>query len=179
MATALLTFGSAAAQNAAEGGVGASRVLVVYFSCTGTTRRAAEAVAGALGATLCRITPAETYTAADLDWRRADSRSSLEMKDPSSRPALEGAAIDTRGYDAVLLGYPIWWDEAPRAVNTFLESHDLKGARVIPFATSGGSTIANSVKVLRATYPDLTWQPGRLLNGGPRAAASWAKTLNL
>lgn len=179
MATALLTFGSAAAQNAAEGGAGASRVLVVYFSCTGTTRRAAEAVAGALGATLCRITPAETYTAADLDWRRADSRSSLEMKDPSSRPALEGAAIDTRGYDAVLLGYPIWWDEAPRAVNTFLESHDLKGARVIPFATSGGSTIANSVKVLRATYPDLTWQPGRLLNGGPRAAASWAKTLNL
>ncbi len=180
MAAALLTFeGAAAQQTAAEGGAGASRVLVVYFSCTGTTRRAAEAVARTLGATLWRITPAERYTDADLDWRDAGSRSSVEMKDPSSRPALDGATIDTRGYDVVLLGYPVWWDEAPRAVNTFLESQDLKGVRVIPFATSGGSTIANSVKVLRATYPALNWQPGRLLNGGPRAASSWAETLKL
>ncbi len=179
MATALMTFDGAAAQETAEGGAGTSRVLVVYFSCTGTTRRAAEAVAETLGATLYRITPAETYTAADLNWNDAASRSSVEMKDPSARPALSGGKIDAGAYDTVLLGFPIWWDEAPRAVNTFIESQSLQGVRVIPFATSGGSSIDGSVKALRATYPKLNWQQGRLLNGGVKAAASWARTLGL
>ncbi len=179
MATALMTFDGAAAQETAEGGAGASRVLVVYFSCTGTTRRAAEAVAETLGATLYRITPAKPYTSADLNWHDDRSRSSVEMKDPSARPALGGEKIDASAYDTVLLGFPIWWDEAPRAVNTFIESQSLQGVRVIPFATSGGSSIDGSVKALRATYPKLNWQKGRLLNGGAKAAASWARTLGL
>ena len=180
MATALMAFDGTAAQETAEGGAGASRVLVVYFSCTGTTRRVAEAVAETLGATLYRITPAETYTAADLNWNDAASRSSVEMKDPSSRPALSGNKIDAQAYDTVLLGYPIWWDEAPRAVNTFIESQNLQGGvQVIPFATSGGSSIDGSVRALRATYPALNWQKGRLLNGGAKAAASWARSLGL
>lgn len=179
MATVLLTFEGAAAQNTAEGGAGSSRVLVAYFSCTGTTRRAAEAVAGTLGATLYRITPAKPYTSADLDWHNDRSRSSVEMKDPSARPAIGGEKIDARTYDTVLLGYPIWWDEAPRAINTFIESLHLQGVRVIPFATSGGSSIAASVRALRAAYPDVDWQTGRLLNGGAKAASAWARTLEL
>lgn len=179
MATVLLTFEGAAAQNTAEGGAGSSRVLVAYFSCTGTTRRAAEAVAGTLGATLYRITPAKPYTSADLDWHNDRSRSSVEMKDPSARPAIGGEKIDARAYDTVLLGYPIWWDEAPRAINTFIESQHLQGVRVIPFATSGGSSIAGSVRALRAAYPGVDWQTGRLLNGGARAASAWARTLEL
>lgn len=177
MATAFLAFEGAAAQEAAEGGAGASRVLVAYFSCTGTTRRAAEAVAETLGATLYRITPAVAYTAADLDWHDAASRSSVEMKDPSARPALGGGKIDASAYDTLLLGYPVWWDEAPRAINTFIESQSLRGVRVIPFATSGGSSIDGSARALRAAYPALEWRTGRLLNGGAAAAAAWARTL--
>ncbi len=179
MATAFLACDGAAAQETAEGGAGASRVLVAYFSCTGTTRRTAEAVAETLGATLYCITPAKPYTAADLNWHDDRSRSSVEMKDPSARPALSGEKIDAGAYDTVLLGYPVWWDEAPRVVNTFIESQHLQGVRVIPFATSGGSPVDNSVRALRATYPKLNWQRGRLRNGGAKAAASWARTLGL
>lgn len=139
------------------------KVLVTYFSATGTTARAAEKVAQATEGELYAITPAEPYTSADLDWHNKQSRSSVEMNDPKSRPALKEKK-DMAGYDVIFIGYPIWWNLAPRIINTFIENHDLKGKTVIPFATSGGSSISNSVSALKKAYPGLHWKEGKLLN---------------
>lgn len=140
------------------------KVLVAYFSATGTTARAAQKVADATGGELYAITPAQPYTDADLDWNDKQSRSSVEMNDPKARPALGGKRSDISDYDVVFIGYPIWWDLAPRIINTFIESHDLKGKTVIPFATSGSSSIANSAAMLKRAYPALNWKEGKLLN---------------
>ena len=128
------------------------KVLVAYFSATGVTARAAPKVAEVTGGEVYAITPAKPYTDADLDWRDKQSRSSVEMNDPKARPALGGERLDVSEYDVVFIGYPIWWNQAPRLINTFIESHDLKGKTVIPFATSGGSTIAGSAATLKRTY---------------------------
>lgn len=157
-----------------------SRILVACFSATGTTARVAARLAAATGGTLYAITPAEPYTAADLDWHDRTSRSSVEMNDAASRPALGGERLDTDAYDVIFLGYPIWWDLAPRVVNTFLERHDLTGKRVIPFATSGGSGISNSVAALKRAYPDCEWEEGRLLNrSDDRTLGEWLGRLGL
>ena len=140
------------------------RILVACFSATGTTARTAERLAKIAGGEYYAITPAQPYTDADLDWHDRHSRSSVEMNDPQSRPALAGREIDTADYDIVFIGYPVWWDLAPRAVNTFIESHDLKGKTLVPFATSGGSGITHSVRSLKAEYPELNWGEGKLLN---------------
>ncbi len=140
------------------------KVLVAYFSATGTTARAAQKVAAATGGELYAITPAQPYTDADLDWNDKQSRSSVEMNDPKARPALGGKRLDVSGYDVVFIGYPIWWDLAPRIINTFIESHDLKGKTVVPFATSGSSSIMGSAATLKRSYPALNWKEGRLLN---------------
>ena len=140
------------------------KVLVAYFSATGTTARAAEKVADVTGGDLYAITPAQPYIDADLDWNDKQSRCSVEMNDPKARPALGGKRLDVSGYDVVFIGYPIWWDLAPRIIDTFIESHDLKGKTVVPFATSGSSSIANSAATLKRTYPALNWKEGRLLN---------------
>lgn len=139
-------------------------VLVAYFSATGTTAQAAQKVAAATGGDLYAITPTQPYTDADLDWNDKQSRSSVEMNDPKARPGLGGKRLDVSGYDIVFIGYPIWWDLAPRIINTFIESHDLKGKTVVPFATSGSSSITNSAAMLKRTYPTLNWKEGRLLN---------------
>lgn len=141
------------------------KVLVVYFSATGTTAAAAQMLAKQTGGALCEIVPEQPYTPADLNWHNAQSRSSVEMADAGARPAIKPANVNLANFDYVFIGYPIWWDLAPRAVNTFIESHDLSGKILIPFATSGGSTIDGSVRALRETYPALKWQKGRLLNG--------------
>ncbi|MGM9713382.1 MAG: flavodoxin [Prevotella sp.] len=138
--------------------------LIVYFSATGTTRHAAEELARITGADICEIVPAQPYTSADLDWNDKRSRSSLEMNDPTSRPAIKSIGIDIKIYDCIFLGYPIWWDLAPRVVNTFIESNDMTGKTVIPFATSGGSSITGSVSALKKAYPALKWKEGCLLN---------------
>ena len=153
------------------------RVLVAYFSATGTTARVAGKVAQATGGELYAITPAESYTRADLDWNDKASRSSVEMADEKSRPALGGETIDLKDYDVVLLGYPIWWDLCPRPVNTFLEKYDFAGKTVIPFATSGGSSITGSVKQLKKLYPKIEWKEGRLFNGGTANVAGWSKQI--
>ena len=140
------------------------KVLVAYFSATGVTARAAQKVAEATGGEVYAITPAKPYTDADLDWRDKQSRSSVEMNDPKARPALGGERLDVSEYDIVFIGYPVWWNQAPRLINTFIESHNLKGKTVIPFATSGGSTISGSVATLKRNYPALEWKEGRLLN---------------
>ncbi len=152
-----------------------AKILVAYFSCTGTTEKMAAAISNETGGKLYRITPATAYTSADLDWNDKSSRSSVEMADEKSRPALGGEMIDLKDYDVVFLGYPIWWDLCPRPVNTFLETYDFSGKTVIPFATSGGSSITNSVAQLKKLYPDIKWEEGRLLNGGVKQAGEWAK----
>ncbi len=141
-----------------------TRILVAYFSATGTTARAAEKLANVTGGELYAIEPVRSYTSADLDWHDRQSRSSVEMNDPASRPAIKGRKENIADYDVILIGYPIWWNLAPRVINTFIESHDLNGKIMVPFATSGGSTLAGSAAALKQTYPALNWKEGRLLN---------------
>lgn len=140
------------------------KTLVTYFSATGTTKAVAERLAKAAGADLFEIEPAQRYTDADLDWRNKQSRSSLEMSDKKSRPAIKQKCDKMAQYDVVYIGFPIWWNTAPTIVNTFIESHNLKGKTVIFFATSGSSSIDNSEKEFQAAYPDLNWKKGKLLN---------------
>ena len=116
-----------------------SRKLVAYFSASGVTAKVAETLAEAIGADIYEIEPAAPYSKADLDWTNQKSRSSIEMSDPASRPAIAGKRDNMDDYDTVFVGFPIWWYVAPHIINTFLESYDLTGKTIIPFATSGGS----------------------------------------
>ena len=152
-----------------------SRILVAYFSPTGTTARAAEEIAAATGAELYEIRPAEPYSSADLDWTDKHSRSTLEMNDPKSRPAMAEPVKDVEDYDTVFLGFPIWWYVEPRIIDTFLESCDLSGKTVIPFATSGGSGIGRAEKSMRALCPGAKWLSGKRVGG--HGAGEWAKSL--
>ena len=140
------------------------KVLVVYFSATGTTGQVAKQIAKTADADICEIAPSKPYSSADLDWTNKQSRSSVEMSNPKSRPEIKALSVDVRKYDYVFLGYPIWWDLAPRTVNSFIEAANLAGKTVIPFATSGSSTITNSVAVLKKSYPKIKLQTGKLLN---------------
>ncbi|MBQ0068541.1 MAG: flavodoxin [Bacteroidales bacterium] len=140
------------------------KVAVVYFSATGTTEAVAKQLAKEKKAVLLyAIEPAKKYTAADLDWRNKKSRSSVEMNDKNARPALKSKK-SLAEYDVIYIGYPIWWDVAPRIINTFIEQAKLDGKTVIPFATSGGSGIEKSVSELKAAYPKVKWQKGMLKN---------------
>ncbi len=141
-----------------------NKTLVAYFSATGTTRRAAEKIAREQGADLFEIEPVQPYTAADLDWQDKQSRSSVEMNDPTSRPAIKDKPLDVAQYDTIYVGFPIWWYIAPTIVNTFLEKYPLDGKTVIPFATSGGSSITKSAENLKKTYPKVNWKEGILMN---------------
>ena len=154
------------------------KVLITYFSATGTTAQAAKRIANVTGGDLYAITPVKSYTGADLDWQDKQSRSSVEMNDPKSRPAIRGTKENIADYDVIFIGYPIWWDLAPRVINTFIESHDLKGKIVIPFATSGGSTLAGSATALKKSYPSLNWKEGRLLNrADEKTIRTWIEKL--
>ncbi|MCC8025542.1 MAG: flavodoxin [Clostridium sp.] len=158
------------------------KILVAYFSCSGVTKRAAAALASAIGGDLYEIRPQEPYTAADLDWMDKKSRSSLEMKDPASRPAIAGAVEGMDSYEVVFVGFPIWWYVAPTIINTFLESYDFSGKTIVPFATSGGSGLGRTEEKLRPSCsPKAKWLPGRLLSGSisKAAAASWVEELGL
>ncbi len=140
-----------------------SKSLVVYFSATGTTEKVANDIVAATGAALWQIEPMEAYTAEDLDWRNAESRSSLEMADPEERPVIK-MCTDIRPYDTIYLGFPIWWGICPRIIQSWIENNDLAGKRIILFATSGSSSIDGAVDFLRTTYPDYDWAKGVLLN---------------
>ena len=155
---------SAFSQNNVKETMEKKKVLVVYFSATGTTEQVAKQIAKNADADICEIAPAKPYTNADLDWTNKQSRSSVEMNNSTARPELKALSVDVSKYDYIFLGYPIWWDLAPRIVNTFIETADLAGKTVIPFATSGSSAIANSVAVLKQSYPNIKWQTGKLLN---------------
>ncbi|MDH6311673.1 flavodoxin [Parabacteroides sp. PFB2-10] len=151
------------------------RVMVAYFSCTGNTETVAKAIAQATDATLYRIQPQTVYSSADLDWRDKESRSSKEMGDAASRPALADKNAKAETYDVIFLGYPIWWNLCPRIINTFIESYTLDGKTVIPFATSGSSTIENSVKELKEQYGKINWHTGKLFNDGSAGVKKWAE----
>ena len=140
------------------------KTLVVYFSATGTTKAAAQRLAKEHNADLYEITPEQPYTAADLDWTNKQSRSTLEMQDKSSRPAIKGTCPNIADYDTVWIGFPVWWYTAPTIVNTFIEAHDLSGKVLCVFATSGGSGVSGSAKDLKKAYPQYTWGESRLMN---------------
>ena len=146
-----------------------SKTLVAYFSASGVTARVAKALAEAAHADLYEIKPETPYTRADLDWRNKRSRSTLEMNDPASRPALSGDAPDMAAYDTVFVGFPIWWYTAPTIVKTFLEACQFTGQTVVPFATSGGSGLGDTVQALAPCCPGATLREGRLLSARPDA----------
>ena len=152
------------------------KTLVAYFSPTGTTAGVAENLADAIGADLFEIEPKKKYTEADLDWTDKESRSSMEMNDPSSRPETAGVRDNMADYDIVVIGFPVWWGKAPTIVNTFLESHDLAGKVILPFATSGGSGFGNTVKELKDSAPGAEIVEGKLLNRSSEIA-DWAASL--
>lgn len=139
--------------------------LVAYFSATGTTARAAKALANAIGASLYEIKPAVPYTSADLNWMDSNSRTSVEMRDQHSRPALADANAPVDGHDVIFLGFPVWWYVAPTLLNTFLEAYDLSGKTIVLFATSGGSGLGQSASRLQASAPGAKILDGQLLNG--------------
>ena len=140
------------------------KVLVAYFSASGTTKGMAQQLAEVAGADLHEIKPAQHYTDADLDWRNKKSRSSVEMQDKSSRPAITDKLKNLQDYDVIYVGFPIWWNTCPTIINTFMEAYDFQGKTVIPFATSGGSSIKKACEDLKAAYPDVKWKEGKLLN---------------
>lgn len=137
-----------------------SRKLVAYFSATGTTARVAEKLSDAIGADLFEIAPEVPYTKEDLDWMNKESRSSIEMRDEKSRPEIAVKRDNMAEYDVIFVGFPIWWYVAPTIINTFLESYDLTGKTVIPFATSGGSGMGKINEKL-----SVSCKGGKLLEG--------------
>ena len=152
------------------------KTFIAYFSASGITAGIAKEMAEAINADLYEICPETPYTIADLDWMDKKSRSSLEMNDPSCRPAITGAAPQIEQYDTILIGFPIWWYVEPRIIDTFLESYDFSGKTLIPFATSGGSSIDKAEKNLQEHYPNYIWVKGKLLNR--TNALDWAKHLS-
>ncbi len=145
------------------------KTLVAYFSATGTTAAVAQDLAEVTGGTLYEIKPEVKYTAADLDWRDKASRSSVEMQDKASRPAIVKDLKDADSYDVVYIGFPVWWYTAPTIINTFLETYGFEGKTVIFFATSGGSSIDKANQDFAAAYPEIHWKPGKTLNGASKA----------
>lgn len=147
-----------------------SKQLVAYFSASGTTARVAADLAKAANADLYEIKPEIPYTSADLNWRDKHARSSLEMRDKNSRPALADNNVNIGGYDTIFIGFPIWWYVAPTIINSFLEAHDFSGKKIVLFATSGGSGFGKAVESLRPSAPNATIAEGAILNGRPNAA---------
>lgn len=138
----------------------ARKTLVVYFSATGTTKRVAETVASIMNADLYEIVPAQPYSEADLNYEDESSRAYTEQHDSAARPAIGGEALSLDDYGRIYLGYPIWFDQAPRIINTFLESYDLSQKTIIPFCTSNSSEIDNSVAALSDTVACKKWLKG-------------------
>ena len=169
IATALLSITSCVQKSTAnnkanEQTMNNDKVLVAYFSATGTTKRVAQRIAKATNGELLAIEPEMPYSSADLDWTVSSSRSSRENADASSRPAFKHTKNNLNNYTIIYLGFPIWWDVCPRVVNTFIEAYHLDGKKVMPFATSGGTTIDYSMKELKLLYPNIHWLTGALLN---------------
>ena len=169
MLTALLAISlSACSQKKTETSM-EQKVLVAYFSASGTTKSVAQQLAEVAEADLHEIKPEKPYTDADLDWQDKQSRSSVEMQAKNSRPAITDKLQNMQDYDVVYVGFPIWWYTCPTIINTFMEAYDFQGKTIIPFATSGGSSIKKACAELKAAYPKLNWKEGKLLNRASKA----------
>jgi len=155
-----------------------SKTLVAYFSATGTTMEAASRLARVAGADLHEIVPETLYTPADLNWRDKSSRSSVEMADKSSRPAIANKVENMAQYDTVFVGFPIWWYIAPTIINTFLEQYDFTGKTVVPFFTSGGSGAGETLNYLKPSAPGANWvAPKNFNNMSESDMRSWLESL--
>ncbi len=157
-----------------------NKILVAYFSASGVTKKAAENLAQATGADLYEIKPAVPYTKDDLNWMDKKSRSSVEMNDKSSRPPIADSNAEISQYDTIFLGFPIWWYVAPTIVNSFLESYDFSGKRIILFATSGGSGFGKTAAGLKdSVAADTTIVEGKILNGANSVddLRKWVETI--
>ena len=168
--------GEAAEQEQTGSGID---TLVVVFSATGTTKGVAEKIAAITGADLYEIIPAEPYSDADLDWHDKNSRTTIEQDDKTVRPAIGSDVISLDGYETIYIGYPIWWGEEPRIMDTFVESYSFDGITMIPFCTSGGSGIGRSGKNLAENAGSGNWLDGGRLQGGVSEAdiQSWINGL--
>lgn len=157
------------------------KTLIVYFSASGSTAKLANTFANVTGGTLYEIKPASPYTGADLNWNDKRSRSSIEMNDKTARPSILAPVENMAQYDTIFVGFPIWWYEAPRIIQTFLESYDFTGKTVIPFATSGGSGMGKTAAILQKSCPAATVLPGRRMSASASVneVSSWVKTLKL
>lgn len=157
------------------------RKLVVYFSASGVTAKVAETLSETIGADIYAIEPEVPYTKADLNWMDKQSRSSLEMKDLSSRPAIKGRCDNINEYDTIFVGFPIWWYIAPTIINTFLESYDMSGKTIVPFATSGGSSIGKTNEKLQPSCLNAKLIDGKVfkMTVGKDELSEWVKSLNV
>ena len=158
-----------------------NKILVAYFSASGETAKLAKTVAEVTGGDLFEIQPEVAYTAADLNWNDKHSRSTVEMNDAGSRPAIVNRVEDMAQYDTVFLGFPIWWYQAPHIIETFLESYDFSGKAVIPFATSGGSGMGKTAEILKAACPGAKIDSGKWLSSRESAASvrEWVESLHI
>ena len=154
-----------------------SKKLVAYFSASGVTAKVAETLAEAIGADIFEIEPKEV----DLNWMDKKARSTIEMNDPASRPEIAVKRDNMKDYDTIFVGFPIWWYVAPTIINTFLESYDLTGKTIIPFATSGGSGIGKTNERLAPSCKGAKLMDGKVFKGsvGHQALAAWVEELGL
>ena len=157
----------------------AKKILISYFSCSNVTKKLAKLISEVTKGDLFEIKPALPYTNADLDWTNRDSRSSIEMKDHSSRPEIEEKLSNMTEYDIIFVGFPIWWYIAPTIINTFLESYDFSGKTIVPFCTSGGSGVGQTDEKLHVSCPNsVNWKPAKLLNRATKSdIEKWIENL--
>lgn len=156
-----------------------SKKLVAFFSASGVTAKLAETFSKAANADLFEIIPSKPYTAADLDWTNKESRSTLEMKDKNSRPEISNKVENMDEYDTIYIGFPIWWYVAPTIINTFLESYNLKGKTVVPFASSGGSGMGKTNENLLPSCPGAVLKAGKKFsaNASAEEIKSWIESI--
>ena len=159
-----------------------SKTLVAYFSAEGNTKVLAKTISDVVKGDIFEIAPTEKYTSADLNWQNKSSRSSVEMQDKASRPTIVDKVENMEQYDTVFVGFPIWWYEAPRIVQTFLESYDFSGKTVVTFATSGGSGMGKTDSILQKSCSASTkWVNGKVLraHADSKTVENWINSLNL
>lgn len=160
----------------AAGKAKSKKILVVYFSATGTTKSAAKKIKKATGGKLYQIKAAKKYTNADLDYTNDNCRANREQRDENSRPKIKGKIKNIRKYDVIFVGYPIWWGKEPKVIRTFLESYNLKGKKIVPFCTSGGSGISGSMKGIKAVAKGAKVVKGKdLTDSSSKSVAKWVK----
>lgn len=155
--------------------LGDKKILVVYYSATGTTKKVAEKIAKAANADIYEITALKPYTSEDLNWHDSKSRTTIEQNDSSIRPKIASKDVDISKYDLIFIGYPIWWGDEPRILDTFVEKYDFKGKTLVPFCTSGGSGIGRSGKNLEKNAKSGKWLDGRRLSSSisDKELSSW------